>query len=95
MTRRERSSTALRGGQEELGIGPLIETIQIKALLRLSRILRRVLDSWGDLLLIKLQQKNYQRTRVWKTRQELTESFLIAAQKKKRHKDQLYLTETR
>ena len=31
------------------------ETIQTTALLRLARILRRVLETWGDLLLLKLQ----------------------------------------
>ena len=42
------------GGLEELEIGGRIETIQITALLRSARILRRVLETWGDLLSLKL-----------------------------------------
>ena len=42
-------------GGEELEIR--VETIQLTALLRSARILRRVLDTWGDLLLLKLQGK--------------------------------------
>ena len=34
-----------------------VETIQTTALLRLARILRRVLETWGDLLSVKLQWK--------------------------------------
>ena len=34
-----------------------VETIQTTALLRTARILRRVLETWGDLLSLKLQWK--------------------------------------
>ena len=36
-------------GLEDLEIGGRVETIQTTALLRTARILRRVLDIWGDL----------------------------------------------
>ena len=38
-------------------VGGQVETIQTTALLRTARILRRVLESWGDLLSLKLQWK--------------------------------------
>ena len=44
-------------GPEDLEIGERIETIQTTALLRTARILRRVLETWGDLLSLKLQWK--------------------------------------
>ena len=44
-------------GQEDLEIGGRVETIQITALLRTDRILRRVPETWGDLLSLKLQWK--------------------------------------
>ena len=37
-------------GLEDLEITGRVETIQTTALLRSARILRRVLDTWGDLL---------------------------------------------
>ena len=40
---------------ENLEVGGRVETIQTTALLRMSRILRRVLDILGDLLFLKLQ----------------------------------------
>ena len=40
-----------------LEIGGRVETIQTTALLRTARILRRVLETWGDLLSLKLQWK--------------------------------------
>ncbi len=40
---------------EELEIRGRVETIQTTALLRSIRILRRVLETWGDLLSLKLQ----------------------------------------
>ena len=40
-----------------LEIGGRVETIQTTALLRMARILRRVLETWGDLLSLKLQWK--------------------------------------
>ena len=42
-------------GQEDLEVGGRLETIQTTALLRTARILRRFLETWGDLLLLKLQ----------------------------------------
>ena len=45
-------------GLEDLEIGGWVETIQTTALLRTARILRRVLETWGDLLSLKLQWKN-------------------------------------
>ena len=37
-------------GLEDLEVGGRVETIQTTALLRTARILRRVLETWGDLL---------------------------------------------
>ena len=42
-------------GLEDLEVGGRVETIQTTALLRTARILRRVLDTWGDLLSLRLQ----------------------------------------
>ena len=42
-------------GLEDLELGGRVETIQMTALLRTARILRRVLETWGDLLSHKLQ----------------------------------------
>ena len=42
-------------GLEDLKIRGWVETIQTTALLRLARILRRVLETWRDLLSLKLQ----------------------------------------
>ena len=44
-------------GREDLEIGGRVETIQTKVLLSTTRILRRVLETWGDLLSLKLQCK--------------------------------------
>ena len=44
-------------GLEDLEVGGRVETIQSTALLRRARILRRVLETWGDLLSLKLQRK--------------------------------------
>ena len=44
-------------GMEELKVGGQVETIQTIALLRTARILRRVLETWEDLLSPKLQWK--------------------------------------
>ena len=44
-------------GQEDLEVGGRVETVQITALLRTDRILSRVLETWGDLLTLKLQWK--------------------------------------
>ena len=45
-------------GLEDLEVGGRVETIQTTALLRTARILRRVLETWGDLLSLKIQWKN-------------------------------------
>ena len=44
-------------GPEDLEVGGRVETIQTTALLRTARIPRRVLETWGDLLSLKLQWK--------------------------------------
>ena len=53
-------STITKGllkGLEDLEIGGQVETIQSRALQRTAKILRRVLESWGDMLSLKLQCK--------------------------------------
>ena len=42
-------------GLEDLEVGGRVEIIQMTALLRTARILRRVLNTWGDLLSLNLQ----------------------------------------
>ena len=44
-------------GLEDLEFGGWVETIQTTALLRTAWILRRVLETWGDLLSLRLQWK--------------------------------------
>ena len=44
-------------GLEDLEVGGRVEIIQTKALIRMARILRRVLETWGDLLSLKLPWK--------------------------------------
>ena len=44
-------------GQEDLEVGSRVETIQTTALLKTVRILRRVPETWGYLLLLNLQWK--------------------------------------
>ena len=44
-------------GLEDLELGGRVETIQTTALLRMSRILKRALETWGDLVSLKLQWK--------------------------------------
>ena len=44
-------------GLEDLEVGGRVDTIQTTALLRTARILRRVLETWGDLPSLKLQRK--------------------------------------
>ena len=41
-------------GLENLKVGGQVETIQTTALLRMARILRRVLETWEDLMSLKL-----------------------------------------
>ena len=44
-------------GLEKLEIGRRAESIQTAVLLRSARVLKRVLETWGDLLSFKLQWK--------------------------------------
>ena len=44
-------------GPEDLEVGERVETIEMTALLGTARILRRVLEIWGDLLSLKVQWK--------------------------------------
>ena len=44
-------------GLEDLEVGGRVETIQMTALLRTAKILRRVLETWGLSLSLKLQWK--------------------------------------
>ena len=44
-------------GLEDLEVGCRVETIQTTALLKTARILRRVLETWGDLVSLNLQWK--------------------------------------
>ena len=47
----------LQMGLEDLEVGGRVETIQTTALLRTARILKRVLETWGELLSLRLQWK--------------------------------------
>ena len=42
-------------GLEDLEVGRRVETIQMTALLGTAKFLRRVLETWGDLLSLRLQ----------------------------------------
>ena len=44
-------------GLDDLEVGGRVETIQTTALLRTARILRRVLETWGDLLSLSSCEK--------------------------------------
>ena len=46
---------ALLKGLEDLEVGGRVETIQTTAVLRTAKILRRVLETWGDLQSLNLQ----------------------------------------
>ena len=50
-------------GLEDLEVSGRVETIQTTALLRTVRILRRVLETWGDLLSLKLRWKTISKYR--------------------------------
>ena len=54
-------------GLEDLEIRKKVETILSTAFVRWARILRRVLKTLRDLLLLKLSEKNHQQTLVGKT----------------------------
>ena len=49
------TTKGLLKGLEELEVGGRVESSQMKALLRTARILRRVLETCGDLLSLKLK----------------------------------------
>ena len=53
-------------GLEDLEVVGRVETIQTTALLRTARILRRVLETWGDFLSLKLQWETISYTDVKK-----------------------------
>ena len=57
-------------GLEDLESGGQVDTIQMATLLRTARILRRVLETWGHFLSVKLPVKNDQLTLMWKTLKE-------------------------
>ena len=44
-------------GLEDLEVGGRVQTTQTTALLKMARILRRVLETWGDLLLLNLYRE--------------------------------------
>ena len=54
-------------GLDYLEVGERVGNIQTTVLLKIAIILRRVLETGGDLLPIKLQWKNHQRKLIWKT----------------------------
>ena len=56
----------LSKGLEDLEVGGRVETIQTTALMKTARILRRVLETWGDLLSLN-PVKDHQLTLIWKT----------------------------
>ena len=57
----------LSKGLGDLEFGGRVETIQTTALLKTGRILRRVLETWGD---FSNSGENHQLTLMWKTLKE-------------------------
>ena len=53
----DKVTKGLLKGLENLEVGERVEIIQTTALLRTDRTLRRVLETWGDLLSLKIQWK--------------------------------------
>ena len=53
-------------GLEDLEVGGRVETIQTTAVLRTARILRSVLETWGDLPVTQTPVKNHRLTLMWK-----------------------------
>ena len=47
----------LQKGLEDLEVGGRVETIETTTLLRTARLQRRVLETWGDLLSLRLRRK--------------------------------------
>ena len=58
---------------EDLEFGGRVETIEMTALLRTARILRRVPETWGNLLSLKLQWKLSANTDVKNTNRQIWE----------------------
>ena len=56
--------------QEDLEVGNRVETIQITALLRTARILRKSPKDLGRLAITKTLVKDHQLTLMWKTLKE-------------------------
>ena len=59
---------------EDLEVGGRVETIQITSSLRTARILRRVLETWGDLRRLAVTQtpvEHHQLTLMWKNSQDV------------------------
>ena len=54
-------------GLEDVEVRGQVETIQTIAFLRSDRMLRSVVETWGELLSLKTPVENYQLTLVWKT----------------------------
>ena len=50
-------TNGLLKGLGDLEVGGRVETIQTTALLKMGRILRRVVETWGDLLSLNLRWK--------------------------------------
>ena len=50
-------TTGLLKGLENLEVGGRVETIQTPVLLRTTRILRSVLETWEDFMSLKIQWK--------------------------------------
>ena len=71
--RRSSYSSGFENNSEELGkLIVKIEIMQTIALLKLAWILRRILDVWGDLGLLRQQWKKHQLVLVWGTGKEYT-----------------------
>ena len=57
-------------GLEDLEVGRRVETIQMTALLRTARILRRVLKTMRRIAVTQTPVKNHQLILMWKTLEE-------------------------
>ena len=74
-------------GLEDLEVGGRVETIQMTASLRTARVLRRVLETWGDLRRLAVTQtpvKNHQLTLMWKTLKEWIKARMDKTQQNSR-----------
>ena len=50
-------------GLGELEVGEQVETIRITSMLKTARILRKVLETWGDLLLLRLHSADVENSK--------------------------------